>query len=173
MNKVLWFDCETTGIKDDCTLLEVSAVVTDSNYEILDAFTAVITATGEAFDQMDAWCKKTHTASGLWAECSSDNTYSVEKADRALAEFVLKHWPNEKPLLTGNSIHFDRRFISKYLRSFDSLLHYRMIDASAIHEAYKAFKNITVEKPTGTKHRGMDDIKDSIRFMATLMGRVS
>ena len=54
----------------------------------------------------------------------------------AVAEFfrVFTQVVKDRPVLAGNSIHLDRRFIRRYMPQLDTRLHYRMVDVSTIKE---------------------------------------
>lgn len=74
----------------------------------------------------------------------------------------------KRPLVGGNTIGMDRRFISRYLPKFDERLHYRSIDVSTIKELSRRWHPQTFshspEKHGG--HRALADIAESIRELA-------
>ncbi|KAK6018028.1 oligoribonuclease domain protein, partial [Ostertagia ostertagi] len=79
-------------------------------------------------------------------------------------KFLEKVTVKGKCPLAGNSVHFDRRFISKYMPRLDEHLHYRIVDVSTVKElASRWFPDeyaIAISK-RGT-HRALDDIRESI-----------
>jgi oligoribonuclease len=78
----------------------------------------------------------------------------------------------DRPVLAGNSIHQDRRFIRRYMPRFDARLHYRMVDVSTIKEIARRWYPAIIAKQPAKKdtHRALDDIRESIeelRFYRT------
>ena len=79
--------------------------------------------------------------------------------------FVNAHaGAKDRPVLAGNSIHQDRRFIRRYMPALDLRLHYRMVDVSTIKElARRWFPQIAAKQPQKNEtHRALDDIRESI-----------
>jgi hypothetical protein len=72
--------------------------------------------------------------------------------------------PKDRPVLCGNSIHQDRRFIRRYLPAFDARLHYRMIDVSTIKELGRRWypTELAAQPAKAESHRALDDIRESI-----------
>jgi oligoribonuclease len=168
---ILWIDLETTGLNPEKHhILEVCAIVTDSDLCELGSTSGVVHVQKDILDEMDAWCTKTHTESGLVAECvaSTLTTFDVE---RRILELIDRNWSQGvKPILAGSSIHFDRRFISKYMQRLDQRLHYRMLDVSALTEAYRLIFSYEVPPPKLKPHRAAADIRQSIGLMSEYRG---
>ena len=79
--------------------------------------------------------------------------------------FIDAHVPgSERPVLAGNSIHQDRRFIRRYMPALEKRLHYRMVDVSTIKElARRWYPQIIARQPAKRDtHRALDDIRESI-----------
>ena len=51
-----------------------------------------------------------------------------------MIEFLKKHVPKGECPLAGNSVHFDRMFLCKYMPELASYLHYRIVDVSTVKE---------------------------------------
>lgn len=162
MSKILWLDLETTGLSPFADkILEVGAVVTDQNYEVIDQFEQAIFWNDEVFENMNDWCKKTHHESGLVQACKNSG-FGIYSAAEGLAAFIQKHFTDQKPVLHGNSVHFDKKFIDQQMPEVSKLLHYRLVDISSVKEFLKPL-NVAVYEPEKTvAHRAIDDILGSI-----------
>ena len=71
--------------------------------------------------------------SGL-TQAVRDSKVSLEEAERQVLEFVSAHTPMGKCPLAGNSVHEDKRFLTKYMPQFMNHLHYRIMDVSTVKE---------------------------------------
>lgn len=174
MKKMLWLDLETTGLSPEFkSILEVSAIVTDAQLNVIETFSEVVHKDKISLDyEMDDWCKKTHTGSGLLEAVSKSENHLTDVEAR-LSQFILRHFdlPKNKPMLWGNSVHFDKRFLEVHMPYVSEMLHYRMVDVSGMNEAFKLHKNIEVAK-NNVKHRGLSDLYDSITLFKRLMEHV-
>jgi oligoribonuclease len=167
---VFWLDLETTGLDENtCKILEVSVIITDNFFKEIEAYSKVIGYKDEEIiPQMNAWCNKTHTESGLLTDVKYSGI-TLASVETDLINLVRKHFTDgTSPMLAGNSIHFDRRFIKKYMPVFENLLTYRMIDVSSTWEQFRIFRNINIPKPEGN-HRGLSDTRTSIALCKQLM----
>ncbi len=130
---IVWFDCEMSGLDiENDGLCELAIIVTDFNLTPVDAgFSVVIHPGDEVLEQMNDFVRNMHVTSGLMTEI--EQGISVEDAERQAIEYVNRFVPaGVRPLVAGNTIGMDRRFISKYLPEFDERMHYRSIDVSTI-----------------------------------------
>jgi len=173
MKKLLWLDIETTGLDErECSILEISAIVTDENLNELDTFDEVIHVGQSALDQqMNDWCRKTHTESGLLDDIAKSKNTRLT-VQQSLLYFIEKNFGSEKPIMCGNSIHFDRGFLKQHMIGIVNKLHHRMIDVSGMNELFKLTKGIESPKHV-SKHRGLSDVRDSIALAKRLLDRVS
>ena len=108
-------------------------------------------------------CPALHTRSGLINEW--ENGLSVEEAERKVTEYVSRFTPDGvKPLLAGNSIGSDKKFLDRYMPNLMEHLHYRVIDVSTLKELarrwYPAVYNNRPPKNGG--HRALADIIESL-----------
>ncbi|WP_089245839.1 oligoribonuclease [Rhodococcoides kyotonense] len=166
-DKLVWIDCEMTGLdlsKDK--LIEIAALVTDSELEILgEGVDIVIHADDEALAGMPDVVKKMHAKSGLTEEVRA-STVTIEEAQKQVLEYIREHVPVAATVpLAGNSIATDRGFIARDMVELDTYLHYRMIDVSSIKELSRRwYPRIYFGQPTkGLAHRALADIKESIK----------
>ncbi|MEV0401081.1 oligoribonuclease [Actinoallomurus sp. NPDC050550] len=164
-DRLVWIDCEMTGLdlRRDA-LIEIAALVTDSELNILDAgIDLVIKPPQEAVEQMSQVVRDMHTTSGL-LEALPGGITLAEAEDRVL-EYVRTHVPGAKKApLCGNSIATDRSFLARDMPALDAHLHYRMIDVSSIKElARRWYPRAYFASPVKKGgHRALADITESI-----------
>ena len=160
-----YFDVYTAlSGKDALALLEehkeMAVIVTDMNFKAVDTYQAIIKQPEAFLENMDEWNTEHHGDSGLTAKVPSGK--EPEEVEKELCELTDKHFPhkNDRPILCGNSIFQDRRFIDVYFKDFAKMLHYRMLDVTAwkiiMNEVYH------VEYQKRDAHRALDDIRESI-----------
>ncbi|NUS42785.1 MAG: oligoribonuclease [Mycobacteriaceae bacterium] len=166
-DKLVWIDCEMTGLRlDSDKLIEVAALVTDSDLNILgDGVDVVIHADDADLARMPDIVTEMHANSGLTEEVRR-STVSVAEAEKRILAYLREHIPlaGSAPL-AGNSIATDRGFIARDMPELDTFLHYRMIDVSSIKELCRRwYPRIYFGQPEkGLAHRALADIKESIR----------
>ncbi|WP_106192953.1 oligoribonuclease [Umezawaea tangerina] len=170
MDRLVWIDCEMTGLelgKD--ALIEIAALVTDADLNVLgDGVDVVIHADEQALAGMPEVVVEMHAKSGLTEEVRR-SAVTIEEAE-ALVLAYIKEWvpdPRTAPL-AGNSIATDRGFIARDMPALDDHLHYRMIDVSSIKELCRRwYPRIYYAQPEkGLAHRALADIRESIRELA-------
>jgi len=172
---LVWMDMEMTGLDPGKErIIEVATIITDGNLlEIAVGPDLVIHQPDEVLAAMDDWNKSHHTASGL-VERVKASTITDGDAEAQTLAFINVHAssPKDRPVLAGNSIHQDRRFIRRYMPRLDTRLHYRMVDVSTIKELARRWhpQIIAKQPPKKDTHRALDDIRESIeelRFYRT------
>ncbi|MGV9826627.1 MULTISPECIES: oligoribonuclease [unclassified Gordonia (in: high G+C Gram-positive bacteria)] len=166
-DKLVWIDCEMTGLDlDKDKLIEIAALVTDGDLNILgDGVDVVIHADDDALDSMPDVVTKMHADSGLTEEVRR-STVTVAEAEKMVLDYIRAHvtTPGAVPL-AGNSIATDRGFIARDMPELDTYLHYRMVDVSSIKELCRRwYPRIYFNQPEkGLSHRALADIRESIR----------
>ncbi|WP_066904793.1 oligoribonuclease [Millisia brevis] len=166
-DKLVWVDCEMTGLdlKTD-KLIEVAVLVTDNDLNILDeGLDIVIRADDDALAAMPEVVAQMHAKSGLTEEVRA-STVSLEEATEQVLAYIVSHVPQPSSApLAGNSIATDRGFIARDMPGVDSHLHYRMIDVSSIKELCRRwYPRIYFGQPQkGLSHRALADIEESVR----------
>lgn len=164
-DRIVWIDCEMTGLDlSRDALVEIAAIVTDSELNVLDeGIDVVIAPPAEAIAQMDPFVVQMHTSSGLLDELASGMT--LDEARDQVLEY-LRRWVPEprKAPLAGNSVGTDRAFLDRDMPELVDHLHYRVIDVSSIKELarrwYPRIYFASPEKNGG--HRALADILESI-----------
>jgi oligoribonuclease len=164
---LVWVDCEMTGLDvEKDVLIEVAALVTDSELNVLGAgVDVVIRADEAALGSMVEIVREMHDKSGLTDQVRTSTVTVADAEDMIMAyvqSFVTE--PRTAPLC-GNSIATDRGFLARYMPRFDDYLHYRMIDVSSIKELCRRWYPRTYfgQPAKGLAHRALADIQESIR----------
>ena len=173
---IVWLDMEMTGLEPAKErIIEVATILTDGNLvEIGVGPDLVIHQEDDVLAAMDDWNKKHHGASGL-VERVKTSTVTDGDAEAQTLAFINQHvGAKDRPVLAGNSIHQDRRFIRRYMPALDARLHYRMIDVSTIKElARRWFPQICAKVPAKKDtHRALDDIRESIEELRFYRGHL-
>ncbi len=164
-DQLVWMDLEMTGLDPKkCTILEIGAVITDNELNVLAESAAIaIHHSEKVLNSMEPWSKHHHKKSGLTEACRESKT-RLRQAELDILHFVREHCHEKTAPLCGNTIWQDRRFLVKYMPKLESYLHYRTIDVSSIKEVVGRWY------PTGFKmpreksqtHRVTEDIRESI-----------
>lgn len=163
---LVWLDMEMTGLDAERErIIEMATILTDGQLnEIAVGPDLVIHQPDEILAAMDDWNKKHHGGSGL-VERVKASTISAADAEAQTIAFINDHVSaKERPVLAGNSIHQDRRFIRRYMPAMEKRLHYRMVDVSTIKELGRRwYPQLVAKQPVKNEsHRALDDIRESI-----------
>lgn len=169
MSNLLWVDLEMTGLNVARErILEAAVIVTDSALNPLETFSSAVWQPQSLLDQMDEWNKTHHAASGLLDRVPSG--ISESELDAAVVAIIQRNFPGEPPVLCGNSIHQDRKFIDAYLPETASALHYRMLDVSSFKIVFQQLHGVVY--PKSQKHEALEDILESIEELRFYMQAV-
>ncbi|WP_026185376.1 oligoribonuclease [Salinispora pacifica] len=164
---LVWIDCEMTGLDlGGDKLIEVAALVTDPDLNVLGEGVDVVIHTDEAaLDKMPEIVATMHAKSGLTEEVRR-STIGLAEAEDLVLDYITSHVkdPRSAPLC-GNSIATDRGFIARDMPRLDNHLHYRMIDVSSIKELCRRwYPRVYFSQPKkGLAHRALADVRESIR----------
>jgi oligoribonuclease len=164
--KLIWIDCEMTGLDPGIDeLVEIAVVITDYSLTPLDdGIDAVIKPTDEALNQMGDFVRTMHRTSGLLDEIPQG--VSLEVAEKQVLDYFAHHHLTPRSCsLAGNSVGTDRMFLRKYLPGVHDFLHYRNVDVSTIKELSRRwFPKVFFHQPEKNGgHRARADIFESIR----------
>ena len=166
-DRLVWVDCEMTGLElGHDLLIEVAAIVTDSELNVLDDGIDVVIGAGE--EQLAAMLpvvQEMHASSGLTQEVLA-STVTLQEAEQQVLAYVKKHVPEgRKAPLCGNSIATDRGFLTRDMPELDAWLHYRMVDVSSVKElARRWYPRAYFQAPAkGGGHRALADILESVQ----------
>ncbi|TFC53146.1 oligoribonuclease [Cryobacterium sp. TMT1-21] len=168
-DRLVWVDCEMTGLDIDTDeLCEIAVVITDYDLNIIDpGLDLVIKPSAAALENMNDFVRDMHETSGLITEMP--NGLTAAEAELQVLDYVLKFIPaDQKAPLAGNSIGTDRAFLTKYMPRLDNQLHYRNVDVSSIKElARRWYPRVYFNAPAKDGgHRALADILESIRELA-------
>lgn len=164
--QIVWIDCEMTGLDPDLDgLCEIAVIVTDFDLQPLhEGFEIVINPGQAALDHMGDFVREMHTKSGLLERIAGGA--SLADAERQVIAYLDGLvTAGRRPLVAGNTIGMDRRFMAKYLPTLEQRLHYRSIDVSTLKELSRrwfpaAFFGAPEKRGD---HRALTDIAESIR----------
>ncbi len=191
----IWFDAEFSSLDlEKARLLQVAALVTDADLHRLgppDAELDMVIAL-DAGAEVSSWVSAHFMP--LLARCRSAEAVSCSEADRRLAKMVEQCCGScaadisNRPLLAGNSIHNDWMMVRRWLPTFGSRLHYRLLDVSSFKTGWhdwfsaEAFRKEDIEQlnryfPGGgietlAVHDALFDIKASIAELAYYRSRM-
>jgi oligoribonuclease len=166
-DRLVWIDCEMTGLdlgRD--ALIEVAALVTDSDLNVLgEGVDVVIHAGDPILDGMVDVVRDMHAKSGLTGEVRR-STVTIAEAERMVLDYIKQYVPEPRTApLCGNSIATDRGFLARDMPELDGFLHYRMVDVSSVKELTRRwYPRVYFGQPAkGLAHRALADIQESIR----------
>ena len=163
--KFCFIDLETSGLDAKKEkILEFGCIITDSKLNEIETYCAIPHVPINSL-QMDEWCIKTHTESGLLEEVAK-STLTLEDIDRDMTKILRRHFPVVRPAAAGSSISFDKAFIKEHLPAIDAKFHYRIIDVSSFMLAMSIYHNFKAERVRSEAvHRTLPDIRDSIAYL--------
>lgn len=168
--KYLWLDLEMTGLDVPTEkIIEVGAIVTDTDLKEISEFHCTVKQPQEFFDRMDDWNQNHHKNSGL-LDLIEKSGKSPSDAENELIMWCKEHFGEERIILAGNSINHDKNFLDFHFKEFSKLLHYRVFNVTAWKIPFSV-QGIIYEKKN--VHRAMDDIRESIEEFRFLWKYVS
>ena len=165
IEKLVWIDLEMSGldpIKD--VILEIAVVVTDMQLQIVAQGPDIVISHSElVIKNMDEWCTKVHSESGLIQKIKQSDT-TISQAEQQILGFLREHCAEKKCILAGNSVWMDKMFLMRYMPRLNNFMHYRIIDVSTVKELGKSWYGEKGKWSFKKKnaHRAMDDILESI-----------
>ncbi len=163
-NNLIWIDMEMSGLNPEIDrILEVALVVTNPQLEtVAEAPVLVFHQPAAVLDAMDEWNKSTHARSGL-IERVKASALSEAGAEAQLVDVLMEHVPPNVSPMCGNSVHQDRRFLSRYMPRLEAHFLYRNLDVSTLKELAKRWKpDIMAGLTKHGKHEALADIYESI-----------
>jgi oligoribonuclease len=158
-----FLDVETTGLDPErCALLEVACALTNEDLVPFASFEQLIPVPLEMLHPThfcwDHAAYQMHRASGLL-----DELIELSRGHRegeTLYEFLSDHVGSRKANLAGNSVHFDRSFLTRVAPEILSFFTHRHLDVSSLRLAAEA---LGLPRYDGAiAHRAMPDVLSSI-----------
>ena len=166
ITNLVWIDLEMTGLdpKRDA-ILQLGLIITDENLDVLESYSADVWQPESAFDEMVPFVRQMHDKNGLLDRCRSSKL-DLAKVEQEVMERVTG-WCPYRPILCGNTIHSDRKFIDAYMPTLAGYLHYRMLDVSSLKVLCQLwYPESQYGKPKDGQHDAVFDIEQSIRELA-------
>lgn len=149
-------------------LVEIALIVTDYKLKPLHpGFSTVINPGERALRQMNPFVTRMHEKSGLLPHIRKGET--VQQAEQKTLRYLQNlAGENTKPVIAGNTIGTDRRFIAREMPLLNDALHYRSIDVSSIKTLVKQWypRAYWNSPDKAGQHRALQDIAESIRELA-------
>lgn len=177
-NILLWVDTETSGLDPkDCGLLEVAAIVTDTNLvELTDEhFHAFVAHTPEEVRSLYAratpFVRQMHTDNGIWQAVQGTEALPLADVDAGVLAFVKRFAPEPRQArMAGSSLRLDMNFGDVYLPQTMAHLHYRSVDVSAIQFLADEWVGEDIANPhlPDSDHTAFADIQASLNRLRHL-----
>ena len=168
---LVWLDLEMTGLNpDNDVILEIATIITDPKLNVIALGPhLIINQPTKILDNMNEWCKKIHTKSGL-IQAVKQSTVNTLQAEQETLKFIKKHCKPQKGLLSGNSIWSDRTFLRVYMPLILEYLHYKMVDVTSMAEMVSGWypNDPNREFKKKDEHRALPDILESIEELKHL-----
>jgi len=161
---LIWIDMEMSGLNPDSDrILEIALIVTDSRLNTLaEGPVRVVHQPDAVLDAMDVWNKSTHAKSGL-IERVRASILSEAEVEAQMIAFLAEHVPSGISPMCGNSVHQDRRFLSRHMPALEAYFLYRNLDVSTLKELAKRWNpKIMAGLGKHGKHEALADIRESI-----------
>ena len=161
---LVWIDLEMTGLDHEaCHILEIATIVTNSELEVLaEGPNLVVHADEAALATLSDWSRKHFTKSGLLDRVVQEGVPMAEAEAKTLA--FVRRWTDARTApLCGNSVHTDRAFLYRQMRTLHDHLHYRNVDVSTFKEVLGRWFPKQIHAPAKAgKHEALADIRESI-----------
>lgn len=168
---LLWVDLETTGVDEakDC-IIEVGAILTTSDLEVIDEYADLVLPTDEGFGRMmmNNVVRGMHEQNGLLAALLAVPRSSLRHSGYVGDQMCewMKGWgaTSGKVVIAGSGVsHFDRRFIRRQMPKLDAFCRHWHIDIGVVRRAHAMWVGTEVPNARtaefGKTHRALDDIR--------------
>ena len=160
---LVWLDLETTGLVPEepvnDQILEVGIVLTNLQLKHISNFQALLEIPESTL--MSEYVTKMHAHSGLLQDCRTFGV-GLEQVTTELIRFLDRHELKENIILHGSTVHFDARFIRRWMPAFAARLHHRIVDVSSLKEVVRTYCPGHLPPPIVSNHRALFDCRDSI-----------
>lgn len=161
--RFVWLDLEMTGLDPEtCSIIEVGVIITGPDLRPLAEIERVIWQPEDVLLRMEPVVREMHTRNGLLEKVRASST-SLRVAERDVMDLVTEHCGLNEGILAGNSIHTDRRFLTRYMPMLDRYLHYRMVDVTSLKVLTRAwYPNLVEPRKPPSGHTALADVRASI-----------
>jgi oligoribonuclease len=161
---LIWIDMEMSGLNPETDrVLEVAIVITDTHLNtIAEAPVLVVHQPSDVLDRMDDWNRSTHGKSGLVDRVKASRLTDAVVEEQMIA-FLENYVPPRISPMCGNSVHQDRRFLTRYMPRLEEYFLYRNLDVSTLKELVRRWRPELMAGLTKQgKHEALADIHESI-----------
>lgn len=172
--KFVFLDTETTGLDAGrhC-LLEVGARIFDDKFrDTGQSFHSLITPALAAAADADVYAMDMHVKTGLFQR-ALDCQNGVGHVEDELLSWLEQ--AGKLPILSGNSVHFDRGFLRRHMPRVEAVFSHRHLDVSAVRMALWFVNGVdpmTVEKKrVHTTHEDLEETLAELRSYAARLAR--
>lgn len=161
--RFVWLDLEMTGLDPEtCAIIEIGVIITGPDLRPLAEMERVIWQPEEVLLRMEPVVKEMHTRNGLLDKVRASTT-SLRVAERDITALISEHCALGEGVLSGNSIHTDRRFLFRYMPMLERYLHYRMVDVTSLKVLVRAwYPNLVEPRRPPSGHTALADLRSSI-----------
>lgn len=168
---LLWGDIETTTLSPATggAIIEVGLIVTDNDLREIDTIEVLIKPPADA--HWEPWCANQHGESGLRARAETQGVTN-RQAERTLTAFVDRHFPldlsgasllSPRPILCGNSVHFDSAWIAHLMPNLAARFHHRHLDVTGARLFLSRVCGLPADRPEReVAHTALADLRDAI-----------
>ncbi len=165
--RFVWCDLEMTGLDlNTCAIIEMGLIITGPDLKPLVEWDRAIWQGDEVLGRMEPFVRDMHTRNGLLERVRASET-SLRQAEKEATQVLLEHCGFGEGILSGNSIHTDRSFITRYMPGFDRALHYRMVDVSSLKIITRAwYPKAPGRSKVDASHTVLSDLRASIGELA-------
>lgn len=163
---LVWMDLEMTGLDPSVdVILQAALIITDAELNVLEEYVADVYQPPEALAVMVPFVRKMHEKTGLLARLSAGK--EQRRVEQELLERI-SGWCPFRPILCGNTIHSDRKFIDRWMPAIAGYLHYRMVDVSSLKVLAGLWSptELHYQKPDHGQHDALFDVRQSVLELA-------
>jgi len=169
---IAWFDLETTGSREDDSIIEVGFVLTDRDLNELVAVSEVVLPHDYNFlrSRMDPVVVEMHEKNGLLADLNRIESHAyiprgANRIDTHIASILKEYGKGDHLPFAGSGVaHFDRKYIRREMPRTDAKLSYWALDIGSLRRWLQVWG---IETPGSElhqpkTHRAVDDVREHI-----------
>lgn len=174
-NLLVWLDLETTGLNPQrCSIIQMGIIITDDDLNEIEAHEWMV----RPYDGEDLYweegARRMHEATGL---IDRTDLHARAHVSGLVDDLLRKHFGNPwetriKPMLAGNSVHFDRAFLRTWFPQIEEWFFHRHYDASAVMEWSRRTLGMAPRwsRPKGAArpHTALADLRETLADMRLL-----